>query len=149
MPKLSAKARKKVDKAEAVSGGFEPLDPGKYVATLLSCEAKNSSAGNPMWAVQFHELFSLDGEPQPGRQFLNLMMPQEKMPEGYTPGPRSKAKTPEEAWENYQGMVNGRIKAFFEAFGYTVDSDTDEMIGDRCVLQLGVETVTQGPKKGE
>jgi hypothetical protein len=142
MPKLSAKDRKKVEKAEAVSGEFEPLKPGKYVATLSEVEAKKSSAGNPMWVCTFEDIHNLDGEKQPGRQWYNLNLPtSDTPPDNYEKG--------EEKWLQYQRLCEGRIKAFFEAFGYTVDSDTDEFIGDRCVLVIGVRTINQGERAGQ
>lgn len=147
MPKLAAKTRKKVEKAEATSSEFKPLSPGKYVAELSEVEAKNSNNGHPMWVAEFTEIHSLDGERQPGRQWYNLMLPQDKMPEDYQP--RNSKKKPEEAWEQYQELCNGRLKAFFEAFGYSVDSDTDEMIGDRVVLQIGIRTIQNGVRAGE
>lgn len=147
MPKLAAKDRKKVEKAEAVSGGFEPLAPGKYIAELAEVEAKTSGAGNAYWNAEFHEIQTLDGEAVPGRQWYMLMLPIDKMPEDYKP--KKSKKSPEEAWATYQELTAGKIKAFFEAFGFTPDSDTDELIGERCVLQIGVETINQGPKTGE
>lgn len=146
MPKLAAAVRKKVEKAEAIKGGFEVLKPGKYVAELSAVEAKESGNGNPMWAIEFTEIHDLDGERYPGRQFYNLNLPQAKMPEGYT----GKGKgSPEENWANYQRMCEGRLKGFFEAFGYSVDSDTDEMIGERALLTIGVRTINNGPRTGE
>lgn len=142
MPKLSAKDRKKVDKAQAVSGEFEPLKPGKYVATLASVEAKKSNAGNPMWTAEFEEIHSLDGEKQPGRQWYNLNLPTTDTP------PDDYEKT-EEKWVQYQRLSEGRLKAFFEAFGYEVDSDTDEFIGERCVIIVGVRTIQKGERAGE
>lgn len=147
MPKLAAKTRKAVEKAEAVSGGFELIKPGKYIAELSNVEAKTSNAGNPVWSAEFNEIHSLDGERQPGRQWYNLNLPQDNMPEDYKP--KNSKKSPAEAWESYQSLCNGRLKAFFEAFGFSVDSDTDEMIGERCVLQIGQRTIQNGPKKGE
>ena len=147
MPKLAAKDRKKVEKAES-TGEFTPMPPGKYVAALSEVEPKTSGNGNPYWAVTFDEIHNLDGEKQPGRQWFNLMLPTtDTPPEGYTPGGRE--KDPEKAWAQYQALCAGRIKSFFEAFGYTVDSDTDEMIGDRCVIQVGVRTIQNGPRTGE
>lgn len=142
MPKLAAKDRKKVAKAQAVGGDFEPLKPGKYIAELSAVEAKNSAAGNPMWVAEFTDIHNLDGEKQPGRQWYNLNLPtSDTPPDGYTKG--------EEKWQQYQGLCAGRIKAFFEAFGYSEDSDTDEMIGERVVLQIGVRTIQNGARAGE
>jgi hypothetical protein len=142
MPKLNAKLRKKVDKAEAVTGEFEPLKPGKYIATLSEVEAKNSSAGNPMWVCEFDSLENLDGDSQPGRQWYNLNLPtSDEMPADYEKG--------EEKWLQYQRLCEGRLKSFFEAFGMTTDSDTDEMIGEQCVLIIGVRTIKTGDRAGE
>lgn len=142
MPKLAAKVKKKVAAATAVTGEFEPLKPGKYIATLNEVEAKNSSAGNPMWVAEFGDIRDLDGETQPGRQWYNLNLPTtDTPPEGYAKG--------DEKWVQYQRMCEGRLKAFFEAFGYEVDSDTDEFIGDDVVLVIGVRTISNGPRTGE
>lgn len=142
MPKLAAKDRKKVEVAEATSGDFEPLRPGKYLATLDEVEAKTSSNGNPMWVAQFTDLHNSRGEKQPGRQWYNLNLPTSPTPpEDY---PKSKEK-----WEQYQDLCAGRIKAFFEAFGFTVDSDTDEMVGEQVILTVGVRTIDKGQRAGE
>lgn len=142
MPKLNAKLKKKVEKAEPVTGEFEPLKPGKYIATLSEVEAKNSAAGNPMWVAEFTDVEDLDGDRVPGRQWYNLNLPtSDTPPEGYAKG--------EEKWVQYQRMCEGRLKSFFEAFGYTVDSDTDEMIGDQCVLIVGVRTIQTGERAGQ
>lgn len=147
MPKLAAKDRKKVAKAEATGGGFEPLEPGKYVGTLEAVEAKVSGAGNAYWNCVFTDITDLDGNQHPGKQWYMVMLPIDTMPDDYTP--KSSKKSPEEAWATYQALTAGRIKAFFEAFGYTVDSDTDEMVGDKAVLQIGIDTIQKGPKAGQ
>lgn len=147
MPKLAAKVRKRVEKADAVSGEFEPLKPGKYIGQLAEVEAKTSAAGNPIWSVVFEEIHNLDGDRQPGRQWYNLNLPVDKMPEDYRP--KNSKKSPEDAWESYQDLCLGRLKQFFEAFGYSEDSDTDEMIGEKCVLQIGVRTIQNGARAGE
>jgi hypothetical protein len=142
MPKLAAKDRKKVEKSTAVGGGFEPLKPGKYVASLKEVEAKTSGNGNPMWVAEFEEIHSLDGDKQPGRQWYQMMLPTTvDAPDDYAKG--------QDKWEQYQDLCSGRIKAFFEAFGYTPDSDTDEMIGEKAVLQIGVRTIQNGARAGE
>lgn len=147
MPKLAAKDRKKVEKAE-VDTGFKPIEPGKYVAELHEVEAKTSNAGNPMWVAEFHEIHDLDGNKVPGRQWYQMMLPTtDTPPDGYKPG--GKEQNPEKAWGMYQDLCSARIKGFFEAFGYTPDSDTDEMIGERVVLQIGVRTIQNGPRAGE
>lgn len=140
MPKLNKKIQAVAETAEAVSGEFKPLDPGKYVATLAKVEARTSQAGNPMWNWEFTDIHSLDGEKQPGRQWYITMMPQDKPPKG---------TTDTEKWETGQRLSAGRLRAAFEAFGYTLDSDTDEMIGEKVVLSIGIETISKGAKAGQ
>lgn len=140
MPKMPKALQKTVADAEAVSGDFELLAPGRYVACLNKVEAKNSAAGNPMWVWEFNEIRDMDGNKKPGRLWYNTMIPQAKMPSGV---PDS------EKWETAQRLSAGRLKAAFEAFGYTLDSDTDEMIGDKVVLAVGVDTIQKGPKAGQ
>lgn len=142
MPKLAVKTRKAVAKADSVSGDFEPLKPGKYVGTLAEVEAKNSAAGNPMWVAVFEDITNMDGERQPGRQWYNLNLPTSDTP------PDDYEKDAEK-WVQYQRLCEGRLKAFFEAFGYEVDSDTDEFIGESCVLTIGVRTIQRGERAGE
>lgn len=149
MAKLNAKDRKKVDKAEAVTGSFEPLTPGKYVAELAKVETKVSGAGNAYWNAEFTEIHTLDGDKKPGRQWYMLMLPVDKMPADYKEDEALTDEQRKEKWETYQRLTAGRIKAFFEAFGYDTDSDTDEMIGDRCILQIGIETQQRGANAGQ
>lgn len=143
MPKLAARDLKKVSAAEAVAGGgFALMAPGRYIATLKEVEARTSNAGNPVWNCTFHEIHNLEGEKQSGQQWYNLNMPLgEKAPDTYTKG--------QDKWDTYQRLSAGRIKAFFEAFGYEENSDTDEMIGEKCLIQVGVRTIQQGAKAGE
>ena len=148
MPKLPSAAAKAVEKSEAVHGGggsFEPLAPGKYLAQLREVTVRDQTDkhGHTQWSAEFENLHSLeDHEKAPGRQWLNLTVPLgKKMPASYTNGP--------EKWEKYQAMVMGRLKAFFESFGYTTDSDTDEMIGEWAVITVSQRTIQDGPKTGE
>lgn len=146
MPKLGAKVAKKTAKAEPVTGEFKPYPPGKYIGTLDKVEPKLSSAGNPVWSCEFVDITNLDGDVMPGRQWYNLNLPQDKMPDDYKP---KKGGDPAEKWEQYQNLCHGRLKAFFEAFGYEVDSDTDEFLQEKCVLQIGVGTIQRGPRTGQ
>lgn len=149
MAKLAAKDRKKAEKAQAVTGEFKPLPAGKYVAELLEVETKVSGNGNAYWNAQFNEIHNMQGEKQPGRQFYRLMLPIDKMPADYKAETTLSDAEKAEKWEVYQSLTAGRIKAFFEAFGYSLDSDTDEMIGDRCILQIGIRTIQQGERAGQ
>jgi hypothetical protein len=148
MPKLTKKVAARVEKAQATTGDFEPITPGKYIATLSGVEAKTTNAGNPMWVAEFIDITSLRGEVQPGRQWYNLNLPIEgPMPADYVP--KASRKSPEEAWAAYQAMSDSRVKGFFEAFGFSVDSDTDELEGEKALITIGIRTIQQGDRKGE
>lgn len=150
MPKLSAGAAKIVGAAEArhdSGGDFEPLAPGRYLAKLAEVTVRDNpnKYGMVMWNAEFQELVSLETrDPAPGRQWMNLTLPldpKKGIPASYTNGP--------EKWDKYQAMVTGQLKAFFESLGYTTDSDTDELLGEYAVLELGIRTISSGPSEGK
>lgn len=142
MPKLNQGLAQAVGEAEAVHG-FGLIEPGKYVARLAEVRADTTSAGNPMWVCEFQDIRTLDGQRVPGRQWWNLNLPLDPNtpPANYEKGP--------EKWAQAQGLSAGRLKAFFDAFGYTSDSDTEEMIGEEAVITIGVRTIQQGARQGE
>lgn len=139
MPKLNKPLQAEVDAAEPVSGLFEPLTPGRYIARLSDVVAKVSSNNNPMWVWEFTDIHTMDGERQPGRQWYTTMLP----------GGKKSATTPDDKWATSQRLSAGRLKAAFEAFGYSLDSDTDEMLGEQVVLQLTIETINKGERAGQ
>jgi hypothetical protein len=153
MPKLDKKMTKAVDEAEVPDSGFKALDNGKYIATLSEVETKFSQAGNEMWNVVFESITDLDGEEMPGKQFTNLVLPgdDKKIPEDYEPSASAKKRklSREEAWKSRNDFLRGKIKEFFLAFGFSADSDTDEMIGERCGIKVSQTTIQQGKRKGE
>lgn len=120
MPKLTAKVAKSVDAAEAMGGSFL-LPEGHYAAQLKSVDQKDGNE-YPYWVWTFENLHDSEGNKKPGRQWNNTSL-----------SPKSL----------------GFLKATFEAFGYTADSDTDEMIGEWVVLYLVQDTVGKGPKAGQ
>lgn len=144
MPKLSSKIANTVDNTEPM-GGFEPLKPGKYLGRLAKVEVreKPNKYGAAQWSAEFDNLHTLDGETVPGRQWFNLTIPSDNpaMPGNYEKGT--------EQWEKYQGVLAGVLAGFFQAFGYTADSDTDEMIGEWAVLNVKITTIQAGPREGE
>lgn len=147
MPKLDSKVASAVDEREAVHGGdFEPIDPGKYLARLVKVDVKDekNKYGALQWSGEFDNLHPLDDldSKAPGRQWLNLTLPTSSKPHAlYADGP--------EKWEKYQNMLLGRLKAFFEAFGFTSDSDTDELLGEWAVITVGTETAQGGKRQGK
>lgn len=151
MPKLDQKMAKKTQEAEDVQDGFEPLPEGKYICTLKEVEDRVAGTGSKMWGIELEEIVDLEGNVQPGRQFTNLVLPgADKMPKDYKGSKNPNAKgTLEEQWVRRNDFLSSKIKQFFEAFGFTTDSDTDEMIGERCVIQLSIRTIDGGKRKGQ
>ena len=147
MPKLAKKMQKQVGSADIPGDGFALLEPGKYIATLSKVEARTSQAGNPVWNAEFTDITSLDGDTVPGRQWLNLNLPIDVMPDTYREDDSDDVR--EKKWAQYQALSAGRLHGFFEAFGYSVDSDTDEMIGEKALLTIGVGTIQRGAKAGQ
>ena len=145
MPKLPSKIAKKANKAEATTGGFEPLPAGKYLARLRKVEAspsQNFPDHVVRWSAEFGDLHDLEGNNYPGRQWLNLSVIQdEEMPASYTKG--------EKSWGQYVNISHGSLKGFFEGMGFTTDSDTEEMVGEVALLRVSVRTIQKGPRQGE
>lgn len=145
MPRLAKGLVKQVQDAEAVTGGFELIKPGKYPAKLKAVESKTSGTGKPGWNWEFGDIHDLEGNKVPGRQWVWTMLPGAKAPKEGVDNYDELYKK----WETSERLSAGRIKAMFEAFGYSEDSDTDEMLGEKCVLQIGIQTIKAGPRKGE
>lgn len=142
MPKLSATLASSVEKAEATTSSYELIKPGRYQATLSGVEVREGNYGMAQWSVEFSDIADSDGNRVPGRQWLNLNIPTDKpMPASYGNGP--------DKWASYQSVSTARLKAFFGAFGYTADSDTDEMIGERATIEIEVRTIQSGARRGE
>ena len=120
MPKLTKKVAASVDSAEAASGSFL-LPEGRYAAQLRSVTQKDGNE-YPYWVWEFENIHDSEGNKKPGRQWNNTSL-----------SPKSL----------------GFLKATFEAFGYTADSDTDEMTGEWVVLYLVQETISAGPRSGQ
>lgn len=146
MPKLNKKIAKNIQNSEQVSTEFELLPDGKYVGTLA--EVTTEDHGNypnnmSTWVARFNNLVNYKtGKKYPGSQWLRLtVVTDESMPGNYT-------KT-EDKWETYVRMSNGQVKGFFENMGYTADSDTDEMIGEQAMLNIGHRTMSTGKRAGE
>lgn len=119
MPKLTKAAAKVVDSAEA-AGGFPLLDEGRYAAQLMKVEQK---AGKefPYWVWEFSNVHDEEGTSYAGRLWNNTSL------------------SPKSA---------GFLKAVFEAFGYTTDSDTDEMVGEFVVVHVIQEVIPTGQHAG-
>lgn len=142
MPKLDPKITGQVATAENTGGGdYALIEPGRYFATLNNVEVREGKYG-PQWSAEFGEITTAAGERQPGRQWLNLNVPVDgHMHPNYQNG--------EDKWMKFQAVNRSRMREFFESFGYTVDSDTDEMIGEQAVIEIEIRTIQSGPRTGE
>lgn len=143
MPKLDAQMAKAVAETEVTTGGgeYSLIEPGRYFATVSNIEAREGRYG-PQWSVEFNEITSADNNRQPGRQWYNLNIPVDgHMSPNYQNG--------EDKWEKFQAVNRSRLNQFFAALGYTTDSDTDEMVGERAVIEIEIRTIQNGPRTGE
>lgn len=144
MPKLSQNLVQNVASAETM-GEFELLKPGKYLSRLYDVEVKehpNYPNNVVVWNASFNRVHSLDGTSAPGRQFyrMNVIL-NDHMPPTYPRG--------EEKWAQFVRISNGQLKSFFENMGFSVDSDTDEMIGEPALLDVAIRTIQSGARQGE
>lgn len=144
MPKLPSKIAKQAENADPV-GSFEPLAPGKYLVRLGAVEAVANNNGSAAWSAEFDRVYNLKGDRQPGRQWYRLNLP---VGEVGDPAP-SWYNNGQAKWDSYQRMSQGRLRTFFEAFGYTTDSDTDEMLGEWAVASISQRTIQAGARAGQ
>ena len=139
MPKLPASIRKEVNDATTME--YTLIEPGRYFATLSNVEVKDGKYG-PQWSAEFDTITDAKGTKSPGRQWYNLNLPVDgHMPAAYLNG--------EDKWEKFQDVNRSKMKQFFQAFGYTSDSDTDEMIGETIAMDIEVRTIQSGNRTGE
>lgn len=122
MPKLNKDTAAKVDETEGAAGGFEPLEPGIYVAQLRDVEVKEGkTSGQPYWNWTYE--IPEDAEKYGGRRLWNTTSLSEK--------------------------AFPFLKATFDAFGVPADTDTDDLIGRKVRLNVTKRTIQQGDRKGE
>lgn len=101
--------------------GFRLLEPGLYAARLQKVEEKPGTEAK-QWSWEFGAIHDLDGERHPGRQWVNTSL------------------SPKAAW---------KMKEVFDALGYSVDSATEEMIGEWAVLVIEQHVAEKGRKAGK
>ncbi|WAB10093.1 hypothetical protein SEA_JUMBOSET_45 [Arthrobacter phage Jumboset] len=142
MPKLNKKLAAAVETAEVVSGDFPLLDNGYYYAQLGDVEVQDGNYA-PVWNATLENLHKQStNEKASGKQWLRLnVVSDEKAPASYTNGDKK--------WASFHSMSQGQLRGFFEAFGYTPDSDTDEMRGEWALIKVGTRIISSGDRKGE
>lgn len=119
MPKLPSQAATAAKEA-AQGSSREALAEGTYEARLTSVIAKNAaSSGNPMWVWEFEVV----DEPYVGRKlWVNTVLTEKAM------------------W---------KVGEMFAAFRVDTDTDTDELIGETCLLQVSQRKIEQGARAGQ
>lgn len=123
MPKLTKAQAKAVDAAETNDIDYTvPLPAGRYIGTLDEVEVGEGPKG-PYWTWKIkldrNEDVALDGQ---GRvMYVNTSLAEEA------------------AW---------KMKETFEAFGYSSDSDTEEMIGEKCIVVVRIKMIQGGANAG-
>ena len=105
---------------EAESSSFEALPAGPYFGKLTSVATDKEGQAGPYWVWEF-EVTSPDEHK--GRKL----------------------------WANTSLSDNAvwKLKEMFDAFGYTTDSDTDELIGETVKLIVSQRVIGSGARKGE
>lgn len=124
MPKLNKKEAQETAKTEAWGTGPRLLPEGRYAGRLMSVTESDQPgpSGYNQWSWRFTHLHDVEGNDLGGTQFLNTSL-----------SPKAR----------------GGLKQAFDAFGYTTDSDTDEMLGEWAVLYITQGVAQQGKRAGQ
>lgn len=118
-----AKLPKKVAKAasEAESSSFDALPPGPYVAKLTQVITdRPDGPSGPYWVWEF-DVVAPD-------EYANRKL-----------------------WANtsLSDKASWKLKEMFDAFGYTTDTDTDDLISETVKLMVSQAPITKGTRAGE
>ncbi len=119
MPKLTDAQATAASESEVKD--FSPLPDGRYEVKLVkvTTSAKPGASGHHYWECEF--VVDQDGV-RKAKLWTNVSL------------------APDAAF---------RVKEFFTALGFTLDSDTDEMIGERCIAGVVTEVQEQGKNAGK
>lgn len=120
MPKLAKQQAQAAEAAELREGDIgEPLPAGKYRAKLDEVKVKTGNdSGEPYWEWEFR---LVDPEGQNRKAWVTTTL---------------------------KDGSEWKLKEVFHALGWSTDSDTDEMIGEECILSLRIITQQQGANAG-
>lgn len=125
MPKLPSNIQKAADEAE--SRDFGAIPGGLYRIKVKEIDtAAKSGAGNDKW-VFVAEVIG-------GPNDLTLTDHNKRQLWEHA------ALTEPAAW---------KIKQIFEALGFTLDSDADELLGETCLVMVSEAEIEQGARKGQ
>ncbi len=121
MPKLDKKVATEVENTAPASAGGLLLEEGLYAAQLIKV-TEHEGEEFDYWEWEFGNLHDENGTRRGGRQWNNTSL-----------SPKSRMF----------------LAQTFEAFGYTPDSDTDEMLAEWVVLSVVQEIRTKGKTAGK
>lgn len=121
MPKLDRKTAQKVETSEEWGTGRSLLPEGRYAVRLMKVEERPGNVA-PQWSWWLTQPHDETGKKYSGTLFLNTSLSEKAL---------------------------GRLKQVFHAFGYSFDSDTDEMIGEWVGVYVTQEVQTQGANAGK
>lgn len=122
MPVLPSALAESSDEAAKESGSFSALDPGIYTGRLGKCDAIESRAGKPMWALEFDQIHDLEGNKKGGRLWSNITL---------------------------EESVAWKIAQFFSAFGVPTSTNTDHLLNNRIRLEVSKRVQTMGKNTGK
>lgn len=105
---------------EAEGGSFEPLPEGVYHLKLRDVDTTREGAKGPYWSWEF-EVVGAEGAN--GRRLWNNTSLSE--------------------------AAAFKMKETFDAFGASLDTDTDDLIGSVVKAVVSQRTIQQGNRKGE
>lgn len=137
MPKLDTNTAQRVQKGaeNADSGDYEPLPEGMYRLSLRSVTVKTLETskepklvGCPMWVWEFE---IPEGEENSGRRFwTQRILPADN---GY----------------QHADFMMAKFAEPFEALGGTVDTDTDDLLGNTCRGFVIQQVAEKGKRAGQ
>lgn len=105
---------------EAGGGNFDPIPDGVYHVKLRDVDTTKEGPAGPYWSWEFEVVDSVGND---GRRLWNNTSLSEK--------------------------AAFKMKETFDAFGTTLDTDTDDLIGKVVKAVVSQRTIQSGNRKGE
>ena len=122
MPKLPKAVQEAAENATS-GGGSAPLEEGVYVLRLAAVDATGEGPAGPYWTWEYRVVEGPDGAMNGRRRLWDRISLSDKA-----------------AW---------KVKEVYTAFGFTLDSDTEEMIGEHVKAYVIQEPIQSGTRAGQ
>jgi hypothetical protein len=119
MAKLTKEAQAAAEEAKE---GYSLLPEGVYVVKLDEVDSTGQGDAGPYWTWIWKIVSDASGQPTSGTLWDRISL------------------SPKAAF---------KVKQVFGAMGYTLDSDTDEMVGDECRVIVDQAEISSGKRRGE